>query len=134
MSAIDLERQLEDMILRLAVTQLVYRDVTVYVDQDELVDRVVENVVRGWRCRKQGAPTELGGPDGYWNQYANRVEFAPASSGDTYRAEFCPDVSQPFDEHDYYRAVWHAHIAGLSVTGAAVGIDNDSGTCRQSTN
>ncbi|WP_203924668.1 hypothetical protein [Rugosimonospora africana] len=135
MTATDLEGQLDNLSLRLVVTRLVYRDVTPYVDDDALVDRVVENVVRGWQQRDQDASMQLDGPDGYWNRYADQVEWAPGSGedSDVYRLEFCPDDSEPFNEHNYYEAVWYTHIAGLPARGGAGGVNDDAGTRGQRT-
>ncbi len=134
-STTDLEGELDNLSLRLVVTRLVYRDLTPYVDNDALVDRVVEDVVRGWQQRDQDDPTQLDGPDGYWNRYANQVKRAPGSGEDTdmYRLEFCPDGSGPFNEHNYYEAVWYAHIAGLPAGCGAGGVNDDAGTCGQRT-
>jgi len=56
----------------------------------------------------------LDGPDGFWSRYANRIEWAPAESGNEYRAEFCPvNESARFDTDEYFRAVWAAHVAEL---------------------
>jgi len=110
-----LERELEVMRLRLAVSRVVTRDVSQWVnDDDAVLDVIVDDVMRWWLARSAEEPAVLDGPDGFWSRYANRIEWAPAESGNEYRAEFCPvNESARFDTDEYFRAVWAAHVAEL---------------------
>ena len=119
----ELEREIDAQNLRLVATRLVARDVSQWVEDDSgSLDLIVEDVLTGWhehlRCR-----SETLDPDRLWNRYANRVEFAPPTSGNEFRSEFCPVGSGPMDTDDYFRSVWAAHVAGLrsaaAVTAAA---------------
>lgn len=111
----ELEREVEVMRLRLAVSRVVTRDVSQLVnDDDATLDLIVDDVMRRWQARSADEPAVLDGPDGFWSRYANRVEWAPAESDDEYRAEFCPaNESMRFDTEEYFRAVWAAHAAEL---------------------
>jgi hypothetical protein len=110
-----LERELEVMRLRLAVSRVVTRDVSQWVDdEDAVLDVIVDDVMRWWLARSAEEAAVLDGPDGFWSCYANRVEWAPAESGNEYRAEFCPaNEGARFDTDVYFRAVWAAHAAEL---------------------
>ncbi|GIH19663.1 hypothetical protein [Rugosimonospora africana] len=80
------------------------------MDDDSGVDLVINDVARRWRGHESSA---LDGPDGFRNQYANRVEFAPPGSDHEYRPEFCPPKPERIEIEEYYKAVWQAHIADL---------------------
>lgn len=118
----ELERELASMRVRLAVTRVVTRDVSQWVnDDDAILDVIVEDVAQQWTGRTDSDPQELDGPWGFWGRYANRVEWAPPESGNEYRPEFCPaNPDTPFDSDDYFRAVWTAHAAGLRGAAKAV--------------
>src|SRR5690348_1534049 len=74
-----LGRELEVMRLRLAVSRVVTRDVSQWVnDDDAVLDVIVDDVMRRWLARSAEEPAVLDGPDGFWSRYANRVEWAPA--------------------------------------------------------
>lgn len=102
------------MDLHRAVIRLVARDTSLWLDDDdESLDMIVTDVAQRWRERQPGGddPAEL---EAFWNQYANRVEWASPGSGDQYRAEFCPaEARESFDTGDYFHAVWTAHVAEL---------------------
>lgn len=115
-----LKGEVESLRLQLAVTRLVVRDVSAHVDDDAGVDLIINDVVSRWLERDQARePSLLDGPDGFWNWYANRVEFAPPGSDHEYRAEFCPQEPERLEIEEYYEAVWHAHIAGLRAMASA---------------
>jgi hypothetical protein len=110
-----LERELQSLSLRLTITRSVARDMSTWVrDDEESVDLVIADVLRRWQDRDLcGQPAGPDDPEEFWNQYANRVEFAPPGSDDEYRAEFCPAGPEPISIDDYYLAVWQAHVAQL---------------------
>lgn len=111
----ELEQELASMRVRLAVTRVVTRDVSQWVnDDDAILDVIVEDVAQRWIGRTDSDPQVLDGPEGFWSRYANRIEWAPPESGNEFRAEFCPtDPDTPFDSDNYFHAVWTAHVAGL---------------------
>ncbi len=111
----ELAHDVESLRLRAAINRIVGRDVSAWVnDDDASPDLTVEDVAQHWLARPDGDPQALDGPDGFWSQYANRVEGAPAESGNDYRAEFCAtSVGGGFDDYDYFHAVWAAHVSGL---------------------
>jgi hypothetical protein len=114
---LELERDLEVMHLRTAVSRVVTRDVSQWVDDDDAsLDAIVDDVARRWQAHGNGDPTMLDGPGGFWNRYADRVEWAPPESGHQYRIEFCPAEDDPFDEDAYFHSVWRAHIVELLST------------------
>jgi hypothetical protein len=102
---------------RLAVARVVVRDTSPWIDIDaDSVDVIVDDVLRRWRARGQGGdePVELDGPNGFWNQYADRIEVGPpraSDDDDEWRVEFCPPGA--FDSKRYYQAVWMTHVAQL---------------------
>ncbi|GIH20915.1 hypothetical protein Raf01_90870 [Rugosimonospora africana] len=105
--------QLKTLDLRLAVTRLVVRDVSEHLGDDEAgIDLIVEDVLRLWQQSGQDDPATLDGSDGFWNRYADRIEFAPAGGDDRYRAEYWPP-GQGIGFEEYYRAVWRAHLSQL---------------------
>lgn len=115
-----LKSEVESLRLRLVVTRMVVRDVSAHVDDEAGLDLIINDVVSRWLDRDQTRePFVLDGPGGFWNWYANRVEFAPPGSDDEYRAEFCPPEPERLEIEAYYEAVWHAHIADLRMMAAA---------------
>lgn len=123
-----LTRERQTLHHRLTVTKLVIRDVSPYLSDQANIDLIVEDVLRLWQQHPQNTePTELDGPNGFWNRYADRVEFAPPGQDDDYRAEFCPPGPARIDIADYYTAVWQAHTAQLRAQGVAT---STSGSAR----
>ncbi|GIH16073.1 hypothetical protein [Rugosimonospora africana] len=115
------EQELSRLRLLLAVNRVVFEDVRDYLDDDESIDLVIADVLHRWQERDPDAtPNTLDGPDGFWNQYADRVEHPPPPSTGEFRPEFCPDRPGPFDVEGYYRAVWRDHVTGLAAAGVAL--------------
>jgi hypothetical protein len=107
--------ELTNMSLRMNVVWLVARDLSPLVNHDDdCVNLVVEDVLRRWQTvdpdQRQAQP---GGLDGFWDRYADQVEYGRPDSGDQYRAEFCPPDPESFDLDAYYAAVWRAHATDL---------------------
>jgi hypothetical protein len=113
------EHELSHLGLLLAVNRVVFEDVRDYLDE-EAIGLVIADVFHRWQQRDpRDAPQTLDGPDGFWNRYADRVEYPPPGCADEFRAEFCPDGPGPFDVEGYYRAVWRDHVAGLTAAGVS---------------
>ena len=110
----DLEHEVALLQLRAAVTRLVSRDASQWVCDDMAsLDLIVKEVAAGWSAQGT-AGEDLADLEAFWNQYANRVEWAPPDSGNEYREEFCPaSEGGPFDTDGYFHAVWAAHVAEL---------------------
>ena len=110
----DVEQEVAQLQLRAAVTRLVSRDTSQWVEDDAAsLDLIIEGVAAGWAAQGT-AGEDFTGLEAFWNQYANRVEWAAPETGDEYREEFCPaSEDEPFDTDVYFRAVWEAHVAEL---------------------
>jgi hypothetical protein len=103
------------MRLRLAITRVVAREASQWVDDDDAsLDLIIEDVAQQWTTRTDSDPQVLDGPAGFWSRYGNRIEWGPPGSGNEYRPEVCPaDPDALFDRDDYLHAVWAAHVAEL---------------------
>jgi len=108
----DIEDEAALLLIRLTVTRLVARDASQWVDDDPTsLDLIVEDVAAQWHRQEPGNADPAGLED-FWNQYANRVEWA-RDGGNQCRPEFCPANPLDFDCDNYFRSVWKARVIDL---------------------